>query len=108
MKVNHIRLGIVLLLHPGYKLIASSFCDISSLKGCTVKKIKTDDKSYKQEFCVSDNGNKVYKIPIYARLASNKKVKYVKCYTETYKEANDIFQLVLTKKRIPIDIEKRK
>lgn len=55
-----------------------------------------------QIFCCSDNGVGVYKVPMYALLYSGKKKKYVRYKTECYNQANDIYQLILAKKRIPI------
>ena len=34
--MSNLKLGLIMLLHPGYKLIANTFCDASCLEGCTV------------------------------------------------------------------------
>lgn len=100
--MSNLRLGLIMLLHPGYKLIANTFCDVSCLEGCTVS-TSGNNSSHEQVYCFSNNGNDVYKVPMYAKICSNKKKKYVRYKTEYYEQANDIYQLILARRRLPIE-----
>ena len=105
MKPKNLRLGLILLFHPDYHLVADNLCGIDCLTGCSISTVTINQKGYKH--CFSDNGNIVYRVPIYAKIVSKNDTKIVKYKTEYFELANDIYQKILTKEYIPIhDIKK--
>lgn len=106
MKLKNLRLKCILFLYPKYHLEADNLCDISCLKGCTIMTSSFKKKEY--HYCRSDNGNDIYVAPLYVKLVSTSKgkEKLIRCGTEYFEMADELYQKVLVGDYIPI--EKRK
>lgn len=79
MKPKNLKLGLILLFHPNYHLVADNLCGIDCLIGCSVNTVTFNKNDY--QHCYSDNGNIVYRVPIYAKIVSQEDVKIVKYKT---------------------------
>lgn len=106
MQPKNLRLKLIMLFHPKYKLVADNFCGIDSLKGCTVDTTVFNHVEY--ESCHSDNGNSIYPATLYEKLVSSKKEKLVKYKTEYFYLADELYQKVLVGDYIPIKVKGRK
>lgn len=105
MKPKNLKLKLIMLFHPNYHLVLDNLCDISSLKGCTISTRTFNHKEH--EYCKSDNGNECYIAPIYAKISSDDKDKFIKYKTEYYLIANELYQKIINGEYIPIE-NKRK
>lgn len=101
MKPKNLRLKLILLFHPQYRLVADNLCGIDCLKGCTIN--TTVFNHIEHERCHSDNGNSIYPAPLYAKLVSSKKEKLVKYKTEYFYLADELYQKILAGEYIPIE-----
>ena len=105
MKQINLRLSLIMLFHPNYHLVADNLCDISCLKGCTIRTSAFNHIEY--HYCHSDNGNDFYLVPVYAKILSNDSMKIIRYKTEYYEMADELYQKILSGEYIPFE-DKRK
>ena len=86
MKIKNLKLNLIMLLHPSYKLVRDNLCDTYNY----------------------DNADQVYTVPIYAEFETKKGTKLIKYKKENYISFSDINNKIKSIKIILFNEEKQK
>ena len=86
MKTNNLKLKLIMMLHPNYKLVRDNLCDTYSY----------------------DNLVQVYTILVYAEFETKKGIRFIKYKEENYISFLDINNKIELGERIPLKPEKLK